>query len=241
MKVAGATVRRSGLSVALSALMALLLVALGWVVQNNITIPPNTLPWRPVVLDSPPGWIAHWQLNRLAADGAVCRQALAQSRLRFTPVADRPIRNDCGWTDAIRIDESPVRLAPGVTAACGLTAALYWYQRQLEPIARQHMGSDLVRIDQIGVFACRNVNSEAVGSRSQHATANAIDVASFQFADGRRVSILSDYGKPTDAGRFLDAARDQACALFDVVLGPRYNRLHADHFHFDMGNWRHCS
>jgi len=41
-------------------------------------------------------------------------------------------------------------------------------------------------------------------------------------------------------GRFLDQAHDDACKLFSAVLGPRYNRLHATHFHLDMGPYRIC-
>ena len=57
-------------AVLLSAVMALLLVVVGWFYANEDLFPPNSLPWKPLVLDAPPGWIAHWQLNRLAADGA---------------------------------------------------------------------------------------------------------------------------------------------------------------------------
>jgi len=102
------------------------------------------------------------------------------------------------------------------------------------------MHSRLTGFTQLGTFSCRNVNSEADGNRSEHATANAIDIASFHFADGRTVSVVKDYGKAGDAGRFLDQAHDQTCGLFNVVLGPRYNRLHANHFHLDMGRYGIC-
>jgi hypothetical protein len=52
--------------------------------------------------------------------------------------------------------------------------------------------------------------------------------------------VLKDYGKATPAGRFLDGAHDAACDLFNIVLGPKYNRLHANHFHLDMGGFRFC-
>jgi hypothetical protein len=54
------------------------------------------------------------------------------------------------------------------------------------------------------------------------------------------ISVLKDYGKATPEGRFLDAAHDGACDFFNIVLGPRYNRLHANHFHLDMGGFRFC-
>jgi hypothetical protein len=116
-----------------------------------------------------------------------------------------------------------------------------WYQGALQQAALSQMHARLVRVDQLGTFACRNVNSEAVGPRSEHATANAIDVAGFRFADGRIATVARDYGKDTAEGRFLDAAHTSACTMFNTVLGPRYNRLHANHFHFDMGSYRICS
>ena len=43
-----------------------------------------------------------------------------------------------------------------------------------------------------------------------------------------------------DEARFLRAVHEGACDYFDVVLGPDYNRAHADHFHFDRGAYRAC-
>jgi hypothetical protein len=189
-----------------------------------------------VVLDAPPRWLAHWQLARLKGDRAECRAALSGAKsLVFAGLADRKIDDRCGFDNVVRSTQSPVAFSPRVTATCVMTAALYWYQNQLQPIAQSTMHSKLVGIGQLGTFACRNVNNETDGNRSQHATANAIDIATFRFADGRTVSVLKDYGKPTPEGRFLEAAHAQACRLFGVVLGPKYNRLHANHVHMDMG------
>jgi hypothetical protein len=223
-----------------SAIVILIVVALGVLYHGKIHLPPNTLPWKPVDLNAPPGWIAHWQLNRLGDDKPACRIAISHTVLRYTPMADRRIDDACGFTNVVRADVSPITFAPRVTATCGLTAALYWFQRGAAAAAAAQMQSRLVRIDQVGTFACRNVNGEAVGSRSEHATADAIDVTAFHFADGRIVTVGRDYGRPTAAGRFLQATHDAACGVFNGVLGPDYNRLHATHFHLDMGPYRIC-
>jgi len=39
---------------------------------------------------------------------------------------------------------------------------------------------------------------------------------------------------------FLRAARDDACKIFRVVLGPDYNKAHEDHLHVDMGGGLRC-
>jgi hypothetical protein len=231
----------SGLSIFLAGTISFLIVGVGYLYQNHIHIAPNTLPWEPIDLNAPPGWIARWQLSRLSADGARCRAALDATPQNITPLKDRRIDDACGFVNVVRVERSPIAFAPPTTATCDLTAALFWYQQKLQEAAQSQMHARLVRIDQLGTFACRNVNSEAVGSRSQHATANAIDVAGFYFADGRVATVARDYGKPSAEGRFLDAAHGAACGLFNTVLGPRYNRLHATHFHLDMGPYRICS
>lgn len=231
----------SGPSIFLAATVAILFVALGYLYQNHISIPPNTLPWEPIDLNAPPGWIAHWQLNRLSADGARCRAALDATPENITPLKDRRIDDSCGFENVVRVDRSPIAFAPRTTATCDLTAALFWYQQSLQAAAQSQMHAKLVKIDQLGTFSCRNVDSEAVGPRSQHATANAIDIAGFHFADGSVATVARDYGKPSAEGRFLDAAHDAACGLFNTVLGPHYNRLHATHFHLDMGPYWICS
>ena len=76
--------------------------------------------------------------------------------------------------------------------------------------------------------------------RSQHAYANALDVAAFRTTSGRRVSVLHDFHDPGPNGRFLRRARDGACRWFGAVLSPDYNSAHRDHFHLDMGRFGAC-
>lgn len=203
-------------------------------------VPPNWLPWGPPDLNRKPGWFARIQINGLAADRAVCLRVLSRTDLDFTPVPDRRIDDHCGLNSVVRENRMPVAFDSHATATCSLMAALYWYQGTLQAAAERDLGARLVRIDQLGTFACRNVNSEAVGPRSEHASANAIDIAAFHLSDGRIVSVAADWNRPTPAGRFLRDAHDAACGLFNTVLGPDYNRLHANHFHLDLGRYRIC-
>jgi hypothetical protein len=225
----------------LSIFLLLALIAGGvGIYESWIRLPPNLLPWSPVMLDSKPGWFANIQLNALSTDGNACRAALGRATMRFSIMADRKIGADCGFTDVVRADATPIPMSPRPVATCALTAALYWWQQRLDEIAEAELKSRVVRIDQLGTYACRNINSAAEGRRSQHATANAIDIAAFHLADGRVISVANDYRKATPEGRFLDGAHGAACGLFNIVLGPNYNRLHANHFHLDFGGFRFC-
>jgi hypothetical protein len=222
---------------------ALLVLATAFFVglyQSWIRIPANIAPWGDVELDQPPGWLARMQINSLAADPAACIAALDRSHLRYRRTPARPLSGGCGLEVGVRPLRSHVPYNRLFDITCGMMAALYWYEAALQRLAQTHLGTAIARIDHLGTYACRNVNSARTGRRSQHATANAIDIAGFLLADGRTIAILEDWGKDTPQGRFLEAARDEACRFFNVVLSPDYNALHANHFHLDLGGFRMC-
>jgi hypothetical protein len=95
--------------------------------RDWIRLRPNTLPWKPVELDSKPTWLAHLQLYELSHDRTSCQTALARSRLMFTAMPDRKIDDACGFTNVVRADRLPIAFDHKVVATCALTAALCWY------------------------------------------------------------------------------------------------------------------
>jgi hypothetical protein len=78
------------------------------------------------------------------------------------------------------------------------------------------------------------------GKMSKHAYAQAWDVTGFELEDGRVISVLKHWEKRGPKRNFLRAVRDDACRIFNVVLGPDYNAAHRDHFHVDMGGGVAC-
>jgi hypothetical protein len=110
----------------------------------------------------------------------------------------------------------------------------------VHPAAARHFSEPVVRVAHYGSYACRNVYGREGGSRSRHATADAIDIASFVLQDGRRISVERDWASADADGRFLREIHDGACRVFDAVLGPAYNEAHRNHFHLDRGGFRVC-
>ncbi len=102
--------------------------------------------------------------------------------------------------------------------------------------AAHGLGEDVVGIDHIGSYSCRVMRtSRGAGERmSTHATAEAVDVVAIRLADGRRLSLIDDWGEE------LQGVRDSACDWFRVVLSPDYNALHRDHFHLQNRGWGLC-
>jgi hypothetical protein len=219
------------------------LILLNWAAIHFglVTIPPNSIPWEPPKLFAPPGFFAHLQMQRLRHDKTVCLAALSRAPgLTYTALPDMTAEAGCGYDDVVVATRMPTAFNEAPVTTCALSAALYWWQAALQGIARDQLHTTIKRIDQIGTYECRNVNSAESGPRSEHATANAIDVEGFETTDGRRITVLRDWNKPTDEGRFLRAAHDSACSVFGEVLGPDYNSLHANHFHLDEAAWQIC-
>ena len=72
------------------------------------------------------------------------------------------------------------------------------------------------------------------------ASQEALDVAAFRLADGRRIVLLDDWEGDDSAATFLRRVRDGACDVFGTTLGPDYNAAHANHFHLGMQGMSLC-
>jgi hypothetical protein len=180
------------------------------------------------------------QIAGLGQDLAQCRALLeaAGAPSRAAPAVTAGAQGQCGYANAVVLRQSPSRIAyapAGPTVACPVAAALLVWEREVvQPAANVHFGSRVASIDHFGTYACRNVYNSAEGNLSEHARANAIDVAGFRLANGRRVSVRTGWNGREDEQAFLREVRDGACRLFATTLSPDYNAAHADHFHLDQ-------
>jgi hypothetical protein len=223
-----------------AAILVLLVVAgLGLVALRSL--PPEWDPRTPLDLTAEPNAVTGWKLGRIARDPAACFASFATSGLSPVRVADRPAAGGCAVEDAVVLPAG-IRAAPrDPVVTCGLAAAWVLFERNsLQSAARRHLGTEVAGLRHLGTHNCRNVNHAAEGRRSQHATANAIDIAAFTLRDGREVRLARDWTGGGPEAAFLRGVRDGACRWFRAVLGPEYNAAYADHFHFDMGPWRSC-
>ncbi|KPQ35664.1 MAG: hypothetical protein HLUCCX21_01215 [Porphyrobacter sp. HL-46] len=215
---------------AMVALVLLIAVIAGWQwLQDH----PEHNPYAPLDLRDPPGWATTRKLTALREDVTECRAVLERSGVAFTALSatgDGP----CARPDRTRLGDYPLTPdTPAVT--CPVAVALeLWRRDSVAPAARTLIGSELARIEHLGAFSCRRMYGAADGPWSEHATANAIDIAGFVFADGRRISVSDDWEGAAPEAAFLREVRDGACASFATVLSPDYNAAHADHFHLDQ-------
>jgi hypothetical protein len=182
------------------------------------------------------------RLAEAAREPGQCYDLLRQEGAVFTPARDQAEGAFCVVQNALLLQPSPARLSPArPMMTCGLAAAfLMWERMAVEPAAREILGSELRQIDHYGVYACRRVNGAAEGRPSAHARADAIDVAGFRLADGRRISVEADWTNAGPEGRFLRRVRADACRAFGTVLSPDYNSLHHNHLHLEGGGRGPC-
>ncbi|QGA48568.1 MULTISPECIES: extensin family protein [Pseudomonas] len=222
--------------VALLVGVAVLGVWRGWV-----ALPPQWNPWAPLDVNRAPNLLTRFKLMALRNDPQLCDQALATSGLRTARQADSGVNSTCPLTNVLRVQGGEVALSSSFLASCPLAVAFALFERHaLQPAAAAVYGQKVTRVDHLGSFACRNMYGRESGSRSQHATASALDIAGFRLADGRTVSVLKDWPKDNADAQFLRQVRDGSCDMFSVVLSPDYNAAHRNHFHLDVGPWWIC-
>lgn len=227
--------RRLLLFVVVCALLALPVA----VYRQWLDLPPRWNPWAPLDITETPNLLTSFKLWRLQDDPARCRQALATSPLRYLPLPDSSADADCPLENVLRVQASELKFNTSFVASCPLAAAFALFERHhLQPAAQAVFGEPVTLVEHVGSFACRRVAGSQ--RRSQHASANALDIVGFRLRDGRRISVLRDWTADGDEARFLRRVHEGACASFNSTLGPDYNAAHRDHFHVDMGRYRMC-
>lgn len=208
----------------------------GWIPLSNAWNP-----WAPLDVRTKPNWLTRFKLMRLRDNPQLCEQVLSGSGLRVVKQQNSPADARCPLQNVVRIQGGNVRLSSSFLASCPLAVAFALFERHgLQPAAQAVYGQPVSKIDHLGSFACRNIYNRKSGALSQHASANALDIAGFRLADGRRISVLKDWPGEGEDARFLRLARDGACDAFNVVLSPDYNAAHRNHFHMDAGSWWVC-
>jgi Extensin-like protein C-terminus len=129
----------------------------------------------------------------------------------------------------------PVAVKPTATLACPIVSVLdRWLADSVQPAAQRWFGAHVVEIKQISAYSCRGMNGNPSAHISEHAFGNALDIAAFTLADGRRISVKDGWhGLPEEQG-FLRDVQAAACAQFNTVLAPGSNAYHYDHIHVDL-------
>ena len=216
-------------------------ILIGGVYAGYRALPAWYNPFAPLQLSDPPGRITQFKLRRLTPEAcaALLKQANQQRLISSVAVADSG--GDCPLTNVVRVkDFGAVKLSSSFLASCplALSSALFVSQ-QARPLTKTLMGRELTRIDHLGSFACRNIYHRADARRSEHASAEALDVSAFRLAGGERVTVLKGWTS-AKTQPWLQALLAASCGYYGNGLGPDYNAAHANHFHLGMRGFGLC-
>ncbi len=164
----------------------------------------------------------------------ICVADLDKARVNYLSVPDQDFGGGCTTINSVKLLDIGTPVTNLGTMTCQLADRFTaWARYGVQPAARLILGSPIARIETYGTYNCRQIAGS--DKLSEHARGNAVDVAAFVLADGRRISIKGDWHGSGDAARFLRVVHDSACKRFMTVLSPDYNAAHVDHLHFDMG------
>jgi hypothetical protein len=175
--------------------------------------------------------------NPQAAGAPYAPQAYPPQRDRYAPYSrgqeQLPRLGPGSGNPVVAI--GPVALKPTATLACPIVSVLdRWVAESVQPAAQRWFGARVVEIKQISAYSCRGMNGNQHAHISEHAFGNALDIAAFTLADGRRITVKDGWhGLPEEQG-FLRDVQGAACQQFSTVLAPGSNVYHYDHIHVDL-------
>ncbi|MDT9598156.1 extensin-like domain-containing protein [Sphingosinicella rhizophila] len=211
---------------------------------------PEDLPWTRLDLTQPIGAFTGRKLAELGGEGARCKALLDQAGVGYSALPPRRDGPQCGHDEAVRLrTDGALDISyrpPGLGTSCPVGAALaLWEWHIVQPAALRHFGRKVASIDHFGSYSCRRLYGRSEGGWSEHARANAVDIAGFRLEGGERITVAGDWDSEDAKGRFLREVRDGACRLFATTLSPDYNQAHHDHLHLDQASrgatgWRGC-
>lgn len=208
-------------------------------------LPAAYNPFAPLSVSDPPTLVTRYKLKRLADDPAACMAVLERARAAglVTFSIATPVTGNCPLPAPVRIQRfAGVGLSSSFLSSCAMAVSSTMFVMEAKTLTAQSpLNSPLVRIDHLGSYACRNVYHRAQGRLSEHATAEAWDVAAFRLENGERLSVLDNWQRPAEKAALLRQLNLAGCDYFGNALGPDYNAAHANHFHFGMRGFGLCS
>src|SRR6202023_1761330 len=170
-------------------------------------------------------------LDRLSAAGIEFEQVTLPAALNpkcaiATPVRLKAVKLPPRWRTSIRLPEEP-------TLSCRFGERFgHWLRDLVAPLMAGEFAVELKSVRTGPGYECRNRNRAETGKISAHASGLAVDVASFQLANGRTLAIKPDGDEHLRST--VNAIRVAACGWFTTVLGPGSDAAHADHMHVDI-------
>lgn len=172
--------------------------------------------------------------------------ALAQSDQSVCNIYDirgatlPPITSDtegCGIEKPVKVTSvAGISLSTPATLDCPTAKALRtWVVDVAIPVLGRKGGLDSLQV--AGSYVCRPRNNKKGAKMSEHSLGHAIDISGFGLKNGKVITVKDDWFRSRNSIAVRSLHR-KACGIFGTVLGPKADKHHRDHFHFDTARYR---
>jgi hypothetical protein len=168
-----------------------------------------------------------WSDEEISMGASECAMMLAGTGAVYKMLD--PIREGrCGAPAPVELSSigalTPVKIHPPAKVTCGLAATLSaWMDFFVQPAARQHLDARVTQIRNVASYVCRNRYGSAGKPLSEHARANALDMAAFQIDSGQWITVLDHWAlPPEEQAPKQDQApkQEQASEITQPVVSP---------------------
>ena len=141
-----------------------------------------------------------WAPETITAAKEQCAEIL--KRINAVAIYQEPVKQrECGAPAPIQlisIGKNPeVSISPPATMTCALADGLSrWLENDLQPLARKHLGAEIIKIENMSSYACRNAYGRTSTKLSEHGLANALDIRGFVTSGAKTAYVLEHWGTP---------------------------------------------
>ncbi|OYW56720.1 MAG: hypothetical protein B7Y80_01145 [Hyphomicrobium sp. 32-62-53] len=176
----------------------------------------------------PPPVPTEWPADEIAAAKAMCKTIL--EKIDAVTIPEAPFRQgDCGTAAPVRlltIGKNPeVALSPPAVMTCGMVGALHtWLTKDLQPLAKKTLSAEVIKIENMSDYSCRNAYGRTKTKLSEHGRANALDIRGFVTSKGETAIVLTGWGETmrdiAAREQALKLAAEKAAAEAAKIAGP---------------------
>ncbi len=140
-----------------------------------------------------------WSKQDIELANARCTALLKDLDLVAVPEAAIREGRECGTPAPMKlvsIGTSPqIAFSPPPVLTCDMIAALHkWLQKEVQPLARKHLGAPVINVATMSSYSCRNAYGRAKSRLSEHGRVNALDIGAFVTAKGQTAMVVADWG-----------------------------------------------
>lgn len=167
------------------------------------------------------------EARAVAYDAARARCTAQLAKINAVVIPQETIEDGaCGSiapVELVSIGKNPqVVLSPPALLNCDMVVAIHdWMKSDVQPLARKHLGREVVRMEIMSSYSCRNAYGRRLAKLSEHGKANALDIRGFVTSKGETAYVLPDWGMTSGEIRAAAAKAEKEQAERQIAAAAK--------------------